>query len=151
MEMERDRRIAMERLAASLDIPVELLDTDVPCLRGDEGFPMGYGVGIVTAIGILIEQYREMHRLDGDRPLVVSLGRDAVEILERRGELLGGDGGAKRYVMVGEEKVEVEEDDWRVFGADVIERFDAGVREGAKAQAPSTGPRRDTFGKRGKR
>ena len=151
MEMERDRRIAMERIAASLDIPVELLDTDVPCFRGDEGCPMGYGVGIVTAIGLMIEQYREMHRLGEDALLVVSLGREAVEILEQRGELLGGDDGKRRYVMVGEEKVEVQEDGWRVAGDNIIAGFIDGVSEGAKAQAPTTGPRHGAFVKRGKR
>jgi len=146
--MERDRRIAMERLADTLDIPVELLDMDAPGVGATYEMPMGYGVGIVTAIGVMIEQYRATQRLREDAPLTVTLGRDVIRILEQRGELLGGDGGAKRYVMVGDEKVEVEEDSQ---GSDIIKGFIDGIVAGTKRQAPLTGPRRNHFTKRGKK
>jgi hypothetical protein len=146
-EMERDRRIAMQRLADSLDIPVELLGTDAPGIGATYEMPMGYGVGIVTALGILIEQYRTTQRLREDAPLVVSLGRDVILILEQRGRLLGGDGGVKRYVMVGETKVEVEEDSFRQTSSRDVKASGGG---GAKVQAPSTGPRPKPFKKRGK-
>jgi len=149
--MEPGNKVVMQRLADSLDIPMELLDTDAPGVGATYEMPMGYGVGIVTALGILIEECRATQRIREDAPLVVSLGRDVIRILEQRGELLGGDGGAKRYVMVGDEKVEVQEDGWITSGRNIITGFIDGVGEGVKRQAPPTGPRPKPFKKRGKR
>ena len=144
---ETSRRMAAKRLADALDIPLEVLPSSEECARAQEAHDENVSKFTVQALGIMIAQYRETYRLREDAPLVISLGRDVVEILERRGRLLGGDGGAKRYVMVGKVKVEVEEDNW---GRDFVTGFNAGVREGVKRKAPTTGPRGDAFARRGK-
>jgi len=136
------------RLADALDIPPEMLPTYKECAGAQAAHDESVSKLTVATLGIMIEQYRERYRLREDAPLTVSLGREAVEILERRGRLLGGGKGERRYVMVGEIKVEVQEDNW---GRDFIDGFARGVGEGAKRQAPHTGPRRNAFTKRGKR
>jgi hypothetical protein len=145
--VKRMREESMARIADKLEISPDLLEAP-----GQES--IGYDTDervkaslLLSSLHDMIDRFREMHRLSEDAPLVVSLGREAIEILEQRGRLLGGGAGERRYVMVGEIKVEVLGD---FPGSDIIEGFVDGVREGAKRQAPTTGPRRDTFMKRGK-
>src|SRR5512144_205094 len=97
----------MARLAYSLDIPLEVLPNAEECASAQEVHDENTSKLTVWALGVMIEQYRETYRLREDVPLVVSLGRDVIRILEQRGRLLGGGKGERRYVMVGEIKVEV--------------------------------------------
>lgn len=138
------------RLANTLDIPVEVLPNYEECASAQAAHDENVSKMTVATLGVMIAQYREVYRLREDAPLVVSLGREVIRILEQRGKLLGGDAGAKRYVMVEEVKVEVEEDTWRTPGENIVRGCLDGINAGAKRQAPTTGPRRDTFGKRGK-
>lgn len=145
--VQRMREESMARIADKLEISLDVLEAP-----GQES--IGYDTDervkasfLLSSLHDMVDRFREMYRLSEDAPLVVSLGGEAIRILGQRGRLLGGGRGERRYVMVGEVKVEVLGD---FPGSDIIEGFVDGVREGVKRQAPTTGPRRDAFMKRGK-
>lgn len=135
-----------KRLASKLEIPLDLVME--PDERGAQSKDEELKAELLLEMmRRQADLYRSMHLLDERHELSVSLGWDVMEFLKRRDALITHDDGARQYVMLGSHRVWVEGDIWS--GDDVKGRIDE-VSEGVKRKAPTTGPRRNHFTKRGK-